>query len=135
MQGTKAFRKLCSNWGLADAIWRFLYIITLEFNEMYRDRLTLFELLDPAYSAEQYILCSEPASFLGFPYVRLATDSPRLQTLLNQVLYIHRSLCDVNVPHKKHFFYEDSRSFTCILLELRVHCRNYICACIKIKVN
>lgn len=68
-------REFCSDWGVTDAIWGFLYIMTLGFNEKYRDRLTLFESLDPASAAPQYERYSEPASFLGSPYILLPTDS------------------------------------------------------------
>ncbi|KAF8593290.1 hypothetical protein BDV93DRAFT_612289 [Ceratobasidium sp. AG-I] len=72
---THVIRELCSDWGLADAVWGFLYIMTLGFNEKYRDRLTLFESLDPAYRVPQYVRYSEPASFLGVPYVLVAEES------------------------------------------------------------
>lgn len=87
---TNALREFCSDWGLADAIWGMLYIVTLGFNAKYRDRLSLFESLDPGYSVPDYVRYTEPASFLGFPYVPIpndaTTDESESGSIQNQAL-------------------------------------------------
>lgn len=45
------------------------YVLTLRFGPKYRERLRMFEKLDPAHCVMGYERYSEPASFMGFPYV------------------------------------------------------------------
>jgi hypothetical protein len=55
---------------LANVVWAALYFVTLGFGPKYRERLRLFESLDPADALlwSVYERYSAPASFLGFPY-------------------------------------------------------------------
>lgn len=53
-------------WGL---IWVAIYFATLGFAPKYRERLRLFEFLDPGNSRVDYKRYTEPASFLGCPYI------------------------------------------------------------------
>ncbi|KAF8594386.1 hypothetical protein BDV93DRAFT_515828 [Ceratobasidium sp. AG-I] len=59
---------------LASVTWGVLYFTTLGFAPKYRERLRSFESLDPEYSLDRYERYSEPASFLGYPYVRCDDD-------------------------------------------------------------
>jgi hypothetical protein len=60
---------------LATVMWVTLYFMTLGFGPKYRERLRLFEGLDPKNVDPHYERYTEPPSFLGLPYVLSQDDS------------------------------------------------------------
>ncbi|KAF8594387.1 hypothetical protein BDV93DRAFT_515829 [Ceratobasidium sp. AG-I] len=86
--------------GLGSAIWGLLYIMTLGFAPKYRERLRSFEGLDPGDSVEGYVRYSEPASFVGYPYIYCEESWDHSQECLSTMLEGQTASMDCNIQRR-----------------------------------